>query len=78
MAMPTHTLTTAVINLLYVFMDINLFGEPLKEASKAAKPAPKPPPGGVEREPGLAYSSGSPPRACVIVKDQNLVTMWHR
>ena len=77
MAMKMPMLTAAVRSLLYVFMDINLFGEPLKEASKAAKPAPKPPPGGVEREPGLAYSSGSPPRKCVIVVEKNLVTMWH-
>ena len=71
-------LTAAVRSLLYVFMDVNLFGEPLKGPLKAAKPAPKPPLGGVKRDPGMAYSSGSPPRECVIVKEKNLVTMWHR
>ena len=78
MAMKMPMLTAAVRSLLYVFMDVNLFGEPLKGPLKAPKPAPKPPPGGVKRDPELAYSSGSPPRACVIVKEKNLVTMWHR
>lgn len=58
-------------------MDLNLFGEPIKEALKVSKPAPKPPPGDVKRDLGLAYSSGGPTRACVMVKEKNVVTMWH-